>query len=461
MKETTVICYGDSMTDQWETIRRKETGEHIESFAVSDRTATPGGAANVLRQLTRHPNVNLHLVSLLDGRLNECLSGQHVRRDQLQPINRYFSIREPNARCSVKTRLWDGERMLTRLDEDYENYGLAPSLMDEIRSALYQRFAHAVNTRPDLVIISDYGKGLLNNDIVQKAVRLCSERGVRVIVDPKTVQASAVYHAVVKCNSAWADRHRDEMQFIKDYVITHGAEPPKGFLSGERFEFPAYTVEQRKYQQPVFTVGAGDCFAAYLGMALAGGKYGVEAVKVAQAAATRYVRMGFTEPMFRFEAEGNKLVTARDVSRWCRARVNNPVIVAACGCFDLLHPGHLHTLKWARSQGTCLVVFVNDDASVRRLKGDGRPAISQADRMAMLAGLECVDFVVPFTGDSPAEVMELAGASCLVKGPEWAGRDKDVPEAAHGFPVKVAPSCAFTQHTSDLIGVTGQGIKRG
>ena len=109
-------------------------------------------------------------------------------------------------------------------------------------------------------------------------------------------------------------------------------------------------------------------------------------------------------------------------------RARGGTVVATGGCFDLLHPGHVQTLQTARSLGDCLVVLLNDDASVRRLKGAGRPVVGQAERAAVLAALGCVDAVELFGEDTPIAALERLRPDVWVKGGDYAGRE--LPESA-------------------------------
>jgi len=102
--------------------------------------------------------------------------------------------------------------------------------------------------------------------------------------------------------------------------------------------------------------------------------------------------------------------------------------VATGGCFDLLHPGHVRTLEAARALGDCLVVCLNSDASVRRLKGEGRPLVAQDDRGAVLRALRCVDAVLVFDEDTPAAALERLRPDVWAKGGDYAGRE--LPESA-------------------------------
>jgi rfaE bifunctional protein nucleotidyltransferase chain/domain len=111
-----------------------------------------------------------------------------------------------------------------------------------------------------------------------------------------------------------------------------------------------------------------------------------------------------------------------------RVRAQGGTVVATGGCFDLLHPGHVHTLQAARALGDCLVVCLNSDASVRRLKGPQRPVVAQDDRAAVLNALGCVDAVTIFDEDTPAAILDRLRPDLWVKGGDYAAAD--LPEAA-------------------------------
>jgi D-beta-D-heptose 7-phosphate kinase / D-beta-D-heptose 1-phosphate adenosyltransferase len=163
------------------------------------------------------------------------------------------------------------------------------------------------------------------------------------------------------------------------------------------------------------TCGAGDAFAAACAAAFAHGAVVGEAVQSAVVAAADFVRRG---------AAGGMWADRIDVDFADRARDRDgarPVVVAAGGCFDVLHPGHVATLQHARSLGDRLVVLINGDESVRRLKGPGRPVQRAEDRAAVLSSLGCVDEVVVFDDDTPVEALKAVRPDVFVKGGDYTG----------------------------------------
>ncbi|MCW2739728.1 MAG: hldE [Blastococcus sp.] len=175
--------------------------------------------------------------------------------------------------------------------------------------------------------------------------------------------------------------------------------------------------------------GAGDSFAAAAALALADGAVTGEAVAAAVAAATAFVARGGAAAWDADASPQPNVVAEPGVDAvLARVRAAGGTVVATGGCFDLLHPGHVATLRAARGLGDCLIVCINSDDSVRRLKGPSRPLVTAPDRARVLEALEFVDAVVVFEEDTPAEVLDRLRPDVWAKGGDYAGAD--LPEAA-------------------------------
>jgi D-beta-D-heptose 7-phosphate kinase/D-beta-D-heptose 1-phosphate adenosyltransferase len=172
------------------------------------------------------------------------------------------------------------------------------------------------------------------------------------------------------------------------------------------------------------TCGAGDCFAAVAALALTAGALPSEAVVQAVEAAAGFVAAGGAAEL---ECAGRSGVAAVAAARsgveelLARTRQRGGTVVATGGCFDLLHAGHIATLQAARALGDCLVVCLNSDDSVRRLKGPQRPLQSAADRAEVLSALQCVDAVVVFDEDTPATALRRLRPDIWAKGGDYSG----------------------------------------
>ena len=213
----------------------------------------------------------------------------------------------------------------------------------------------------------------------------------------------------------------------------------------------------------VFDVtGAGDTVISHLAIALGDKRPLGIAVLLANHAAGIVVGKRGAASVTRAELSGalgrhawgsRKIALGEDLelvlARWRKEKLR---VVFTNGCFDVLHAGHVQYLRFARSQGDVLVVGVNDDASVRRMKGPTRPVNPLGDRLEVLAALEMVDAVTPFSEDTPATIIERVNPGVLVKGEDW--KDKGVVGRewveSHGGSVILAPLLAGRSTTSIL-----------
>ncbi len=213
------------------------------------------------------------------------------------------------------------------------------------------------------------------------------------------------------------------------------------------------------------TCGAGDAFAAAVASAILGGAMLTEAVTAAVEGAGRFVAAGGAATMSSPVASGPRPVPPANAGPTCEGgadglsagiRAAGGRVVVAGGCFDLLHAGHISLLAGARRLGDCLIVAVNSDESVRRLKGAGRPVVSEADRVAMLRALGCVDDVIVFGEDSPVTALRRLRPHVFAKGGDYSARQ--LPEetvlAEWGGQVVVLPYLSG-RSTTGLLEVAG------
>ena len=319
----------------------------------------------------------------------------------------------------VKRRVRACGQTLLRLDS---GGGSAP--IEQLPSA-----AEDVLQRAAGVLVSDYGRGLTSQPGVRAALEAAARR-VPLVWDPHprgahpvpgTVLATPNLHelgaaADVPVAEAAADlRVRWGVQALCVTMGDRGA-----LLAGvDVAELTTVAVQGED------TCGAGDAFAAAAGVALAGGTPPEDAARAGVRAASRHVAAGGAAALAR-RTEQPDTVAAHgpvddegglELAR--RTRERGGTVVATGGCFDLLHAGHVATLRAARGLGDVLVVCLNSDDSVRRLKGPERPLVGHDDRVAVLSALDCVDGVLVFDEDTPCEVLELLRPDIWVKGGDY------------------------------------------
>jgi D-beta-D-heptose 7-phosphate kinase/D-beta-D-heptose 1-phosphate adenosyltransferase len=306
--------------------------------------------------------------------------------------------------------------------------------------ALPAEAEEAIRTAGD-VLVADYGRGTTAADDVRAA--LTAAHGP-VVWDPHPRGADPVPSArLVTPNGAEAARVAvaagvhvvgDGLAAVgarAEALIRHWGVGAVAVTLGARGALLSYG-EGAPMVVPAVPVtggdpcGAGDAFAAAAAQALADGAVTGEAVSAAVAAASAFVARGGASA---WDADEPNVVAEPGADGViARVRAAGGTVVATGGCFDLLHPGHVATLRAARGLGDCLVVCINSDASVRRLKGPARPLVTAADRARVLEALEFVDAVEVFDEDTPAEVLDRLRPDVWAKGGDYAGAD--LPEAA-------------------------------
>ncbi|SEK39786.1 rfaE bifunctional protein, domain I/rfaE bifunctional protein, domain II [Blastococcus sp. DSM 46786] len=329
---------------------------------------------------------------------------------------------------AVKQRVRVGDHSVARLDS-----GAAVAVLGELPAAAAAAIRDAA-----AVLVADYGRGTTVDPAVRAA--LAEARGP-VVWDPHPRGADPVPSArLVTPNGAEAARvvpavDGEGLAAVgarAEALIRHWGVGAVAVTMGARGALLSYGTGAPMVVPAVAVTGgdpcgAGDSFAAAAALALADGAVTGEAVAAAVAFASAFVARGGAtawDADERVEAvapePGAEAVIAR-------VRAAGGTVVATGGCFDLLHPGHVATLRAARGLGDCLVVCINSDDSVRRLKGPSRPLVTAPDRARVLEALEFVDAVVVFDEDTPTQVLDRLRPDVWAKGGDYAGAD--LPEA--------------------------------
>lgn len=423
-----VLVVGDVMLDRYwyGKTTRVSPEAPVPVVRVEQTEERPGGAGNVaLNGRALGANVTLLGVTGSDEaakKLFEQLKGQGVR---------CCFFPSPGTPTVTKLRVLSQHQQLIRLDFEKDGLAFDPApLLESYRAQL---------DRCDVVLLSDYGKGSVacSSDLI----RMARERNIPVIVDPKGVDFSRYagatvvtpnlkeFQAVVgPCADAVGieseGRELCRKLELDALLITRGEEGMTLIqVDGEVVHLPALAAE-------VYDVtGAGDTVLASFGLALSVGETMVRAAKIANIAAGQVVAklgattVGVAELRSALDGPQGQSPGIMDegalISQVQRARQNGQRVVMTNGCFDILHAGHVRYLQAARELGDRLVVAVNDDDSVRRLKGPARPVNALEQRLTVLDALSCVDWIVPFTEDTPERLIGNVTPDVLVKGGDY------------------------------------------
>ena len=422
-----VLVVGDVMLDKyWHGNTKRISPEApVPVVHVTEAQYILGGAGNVANNIAA-----LGGEVLLSG-----FCGHDEAGLQLRNLIKACHIKEHlvgvNQPTITKLRVLSQHQQLIRLDFE-DNFKAADA------SDLHRTVEQACET-VGAIILSDYNKGTLES--IADMMAIANRKDVKVIVDPKgtdfhkyrgayllTPNFSEFEAVVGPCASEAeiVDKacHLMAEIGVQNMLITRGAD-------GMTLVFEDGEVHhQATKAKEVFDVtGAGDTVIAVLGMAvsadhdlktammLANTAAGIVVGKVGTATVTPEELSSVLHKTQHIEHGILNRQTAKAVLD--QAQLQGDTVVFTNGCFDILHVGHIAYLKAARSEGDCLIVAVNDDDSIRRLKGDSRPILPLEERLEMLAALDCVDWVIPFHEDTPIPLLELLKPDVLVKGGDY------------------------------------------
>jgi rfaE bifunctional protein nucleotidyltransferase chain/domain/rfaE bifunctional protein kinase chain/domain len=394
---------------------------------VSDVRRRAGGAGLVARMLA-HDGHRVTLVTVLSDddaslALERALAGVRV-------------VSGPSgAKTPVKTRVRAGRQPVVRVDEGCERPAM-PAATSGMLRALDQA---------EVIVVADYGRGVAANPEIRQLLEARAGdipivwdphpsgavpvRGVAVVTPNLSEAAKAAGSgsadsgtgptvAVAAVGQTLLDRWQSQA-----VLVTMGEQG--GLLSRPGAAPVTIPAPATEVTDPC---GAGDRLAASLAVHLAEGRSLNDAAELAIHEAAAFLGAGGVaslpdrhRPVWHHSREEDAAGLAR------RVRANGGTVVATGGCFDLLHAGHARTLAAARALGDCLVVCLNSDESVRRIKGEQRPIVSQQDRAELLLALECVDGVLIFGEDTPEDCLEILRPHVWVKGGDY--RASELPEA--------------------------------
>ncbi|ABE62124.1 D-alpha,beta-D-heptose 7-phosphate 1-kinase [Nitrobacter hamburgensis X14] len=435
----TVLCVGDLMLDEfvYGEISRISPEAPAPVIAVQRSEINVGGAGNVARNIAalgaRCIFVGLAGEDEAGVRLRTTLS----REGLIEPL----LISDPARPTTRKVRFVSDHFSTHMLRADWETPAPASGVVEQ---ALIDAILPQL-PRADIVLLSDYAKGVLTARVIRDVIDAARGLGKRVIVDPKSANFGIYSGATLLTpnRKEFADATRSraddqasiaaaarEVMRLVDGEALLVTQSEHGMTlvprEGEVIHVPAHTVKVRD------VTGAGDTVVATLAVSLAAGADWETALRTASAAAAVAVGKSGTAVVTlaelrrkilppAFLAAEEKIAQSTDdldqrLSAW---REQGLRIGFTNGCFDILHPGHVKVLTGARAACDRLVVGLNSDASVTRLKGEGRPIQDERARAEVLAALEAVDLVVIFEEDTPMNLIERIQPNVLVKGGDY------------------------------------------
>ncbi len=433
LNHANVVVIGDVMLDSyWSGNTQRISPEApVPVVHVQDHYQRPGGAANVALNLSALGSN----VTLL-GVIGDDEAGRTLQSDLNKQGVCTDLVVSKTDKTITKLRIMSRHQQLIRLDTEdgfhqFNHEALLEAALTSLDSA-------------DVVIISDYNKGTLR-PILKELLTVCKDRNITTLVDPKGDDFSIYENATLLTPNmsefeVVAGKPVNEEDFemrahqlmqhhkLQSLLVTRSEKGMSLFQTHtDVFSLPAQVRE-------VFDVtGAGDTVIATLAAGVAAGYSLHDAVRLANLAAGIVVgKMGTAtasqhELQVAIAAQEHSQVSTRMgiveleelIPQVALARSKGESIVFTNGCFDIIHAGHVHYLQEARKLGDRLIVGVNSDDSISRLKGPTRPVNTLANRMTVLAALQSVDWVVPFSDDTPAHLIDAIVPDKLIKGGDY------------------------------------------
>ena len=437
-KKPHIAVIGDLMIDHyiWGDCNRISPEAPVQIVSTHKESMLLGGAGNVIN--------NLHS---LDAKVSIfSVVGDDSNAEQIEmllkktPLEEKVIVNEPSRITTKKSRIIASNQQVIRYDsETTQNILLASQFA--LLESLKKHFFHY-----DIILLSDYGKGVLTPSFTQDIINLAHDFNTPVLVDPKgsdyskyrgaTLLTPNKKEAMIATNIEIKDKHSLQVAGFKlkdelalDATLITLSEDGIALFEEEMVTIP--TVAREVYD----VTGAGDTVLASLGVAMASSFTLKEACEFAnKAAAVVVAKVGsatvtlneieeYEHSLNKGKCE-SKIKDFTQITRIAkRLKEQKRKIIFTNGCFDILHRGHASYLEKAKALGDILILGLNSDESIRRLKGENRPVNNLEDRAFLLAALESVDYVVPFTQDTPLELITHIQPHILVKGADYEGKE--------------------------------------
>ncbi len=434
-----LLVVGDLMIDHylWGKTERISPEAPVPVIDVRQETEVLGGAGNVVNNLVAL-GASVEVASVIgsdaDGeRLEQMLKALDTGTSAI--------LKDGGRTTTRKSRVIASHQQVIRFDSETRQPVTAES-----EAKLLERIGRLLDEGIDTVLISDYGKGVLTEGVTQGVIGLAKERGIRVMVDPKGRDYSKYRGA-----TAITPNRKEASEATGIAIVDETSLREAGFRLKEELELERAIITLSEEGMAIFgeemrviptvakevydVTGAGDTVIATLGYVRACGGSIDEAARIANAAAAVVVgKLGSAtatwdeiiayEKALHESTTEHRIKSREELAETVRhLKKEGRKIVFTNGCFDILHLGHVKYLQKAAGFGDVLIVGLNSDDSVRRLKGSDRPVNPEYDRAYLLAALEAVDYVTIFDEDTPYELIRIVEPDVLVKGGDYAGKE--------------------------------------
>ena len=429
-----ILVIGDLMIDHylWGSCDRISPEAPVQVIDVNHESTVLGGAGNVVNNLSAL-GAKVDIISVI----GECEASEELKKLLLniKVATKYLVVQKDRI-TSKKSRIIASHQQVVRYDRES---------VDEINTKSHKTILDIFKTiccHYDVILLSDYGKGILTFELTSSLIAIANKNNIRVLVDPKGLNYSKYDGAYLLTPNKKEASEATQLNIIDNESLAKAIQALKeqcnlkiSLITLSDQGVAIFDNELRIHPtvaREVFDVtGAGDTVLASLGFALSCQENIDEAVKFANLASGVVVgKIGSAtatmNEIIEYESSLNKSSSDEHIKTWDEIsfivnelKNKDKKIVFTNGCFDILHVGHVKYLEKAKEFGDVLILGLNSDGSVKKLKGNTRPINNQDDRSYILASLEVVDYVVIFDNDTPLDLINLIKPDVLVKGGDY------------------------------------------
>lgn len=473
--EKNILVIGDIMLDRYYfgISKRISPEAPVPVLKKTEEKIVLGGAANVAINIKK-ANQKVSILSVIGDDIEGEILISLLEENN---INSSLIVKDKNRCTSIKTRfIGQNNIQMFRFDEED-----VEKINENINNKILEILEKNIE-KYDMVVISDYNKGLLNVENTPKMIEIANKHNIKTLIDikepkyekyknaylikPNLEELKAITNMPVETEKQIENAARNLLNETNaHYVLATRGKDGMTLISKEESK-----NIQTRAREVYDVTGAGDTVISYLAVCQSNNINLLDSVQIANyAAGVGLSKMGTyavtINEVQRYIGRTNdvysedKIVTLEELLKILKNR-NNKKIVFTNGCFDLFHVGHSRYLKQAASYGDTLIIGVNSDSSVKRLKGKERPIVTEKERMELLASLECVSYVVKFEEDTPYELIKAIKPDIITKGGDYKPEDvvgKDIVEANGGSVI----ICPFIEgkSTTDIVKKIKENLK--
>ena len=436
-KNPKILVVGDLIVDHylWGSCERISPEAPVQIIKVDNESMLLGGAGNVVNNL-KTLGAKVDVISVIGG----CKTSLELKKLLLEiNISTDYLIFQKNRISSKKSRVIAEQQQVVRYDLESTD-----EINNNSQMAIIKTFKSIINVY-DIILLSDYGKGVLTYDLTQSLISIASQYGKKLLIDPKGLDYSKYKGAYLLTPNKKEASEATNISISNSESLTKALQNLKeqcnlkvSLITLSEQGIALFDNKLHIYptaSREVFDVtGAGDTVLASLGFALSCNKNIDAAIKFANLASGVVVgKIGSAttsiNEIIEYESSLNKSNSGEHIKTWSEIstivselKSKRKKIVFTNGCFDILHIGHIKYLEEAKNCGDILILGLNSDKSVQKLKGKNRPINTESDRAYILASLEVVDYLVIFQEDTPFELINLIKPDVLIKGGDYEGK---------------------------------------